>query len=88
MATSVGVAVMCSSQLAHFFVLCAGMYFDHPEIVPDGLQGDFRFNKANEAVARWVRNSFSEKPPKKSSSETLAGLPAMRLRFELLLKAN
>ena len=52
MATLVGDAFVCSSQLAHSFVLCAGMYFDRPEIVPDGLQGDFRFNKANEAVAR------------------------------------
>ena len=34
------------------FHICAGMYFDHPEIVPDGLLGDFRFNKGDEAVAR------------------------------------
>merc|ERR1712130_636405 len=33
-----------------------GMYFDHPEIVPDGLLGDFRFNKGDEAVARFASN--------------------------------
>jgi len=31
-----------------------GMYFDHPEIVPDGIQGDFRFNKNDEAVVRFA----------------------------------
>lgn len=31
-----------------------GLYFDHPEIVPDGLQGDFRFNRSDEAVARFA----------------------------------
>jgi len=33
-----------------------GMYFDHPEIVPDGLLGDFRFNKGDEAVSRFASN--------------------------------
>jgi len=33
-----------------------GMYFDHPEIVPDGLLGDFRFNKSDEAVSRFASN--------------------------------
>ena len=32
----------------------SGMYFDHPEIVPNGVQGDFRFNKSNEHVARFA----------------------------------
>ena len=36
----------------------AGMYFDHPEIVPDGLLGDFRFNKSDEAVSRSKINNF------------------------------
>ena len=36
----------------HQFHFISGMYFDHPEIVPDGLLGDFRFNKGDEAVAR------------------------------------
>ena len=31
-----------------------GMYFDHPEIVPQGVQGDFRFSKAGEHVARFA----------------------------------
>merc|ERR1712198_239910 len=31
-----------------------GMYFDHPEIIPDGIQGDFRFNKNDEAVVRFA----------------------------------
>jgi len=30
-----------------------GFYFDHPEIVPADLQGDFRFNKSDEAVAKF-----------------------------------
>jgi len=33
-----------------------GLYFDHPEIVPDGLQGDFRFNKSGEHVSRFASN--------------------------------
>jgi len=33
-----------------------GMYFDHPEIVPDGLLGDFRFNKSDDAVSRFASN--------------------------------
>ena len=42
----------------------AGMYFDHPEIVPDGLLGDFRFNKSDEAVSRSDINNFlSKKSP-------------------------
>ena len=32
----------------------AGLYFDHPEIVPDGLQGDYRFNKNDEPAIRSV----------------------------------
>jgi len=31
-----------------------GIYFDHPEIVPDGVQGDFRFNKSDEPVTRFA----------------------------------
>lgn len=31
-----------------------GMYFDHPEIVPDGLQGDFRFNRNDEPALRFA----------------------------------
>ena len=30
------------------------MYFDHPEIVPSNVQGDFRFNKNGEHVARFA----------------------------------
>ena len=37
------------------------MYFDHPEIVPDGLLGDFRFNKSDEAVSRSDINNFLSK---------------------------
>ena len=37
------------------------MYFDHPEIVPDGLLGDFRFNKSDEAVSRSDINNFLAK---------------------------
>jgi len=31
-----------------------GMYFDHPEIIPDGVEGDFRFNKSDEQVSRFA----------------------------------
>lgn len=34
--------------------LISGMYFDHPEIIPSGVQGDFRFNKAGERVSRFA----------------------------------
>ena len=34
----------------------AGFYFDHPEIVPDGVQGDFRFNRNDEAASRFASN--------------------------------
>ena len=53
MATSVSVfpsSLFCISVYQFHFI--SGMYFDHPEIVPDGLLGDFRFNKGDEAVAR------------------------------------
>jgi len=33
-----------------------GMYFDHPEIVPDGLLGDYRFNKSDEPAIRFAGN--------------------------------
>eukprot|EP00092_Neocalanus_flemingeri_P014859 GFUD01016044.1.p1 GENE.GFUD01016044.1~~GFUD01016044.1.p1 ORF type:complete len:541 (+),score=138.72 GFUD01016044.1:243-1865(+) len=33
-----------------------GMYFDHPEIVPDGLQGDYRFNKSDDPAIRFASN--------------------------------
>jgi len=33
-----------------------GMYFDHPEIVPDGIQGDYRFNKSDEPAIRFASN--------------------------------
>ena len=57
MATSVSDTVVSFSisfflSLVCLFLICAGMYFDHPEIVPDGLLGDFRFNKGDEAVGR------------------------------------
>ena len=44
------------------------MYFDHPEIVPDGLLGDFRFNKSDEAVSRSDINNFL---PKKSPGSAI-----------------
>ena len=31
-----------------------GFYFDHPEIVPHGVQGDFRFNKTDEVALRFA----------------------------------
>ena len=34
----------------------SGLYFDHPEIVPDGVQGDFRFNRNDEAASRFASN--------------------------------
>ena len=34
----------------------SGFYFDHPEIVPDGVQGDFRFNRNDEAASRFASN--------------------------------
>ena len=33
-----------------------GLYFDHPEIVPDGVQGDFRFNRNDEPASRFASN--------------------------------
>jgi len=33
-----------------------GLYFDHPEIVPDGLQGDYRFNRNDEPAIRFAGN--------------------------------
>jgi len=33
-----------------------GFYFDHPEIVPDGIQGDFRFNRNDEPASRFASN--------------------------------
>ncbi len=30
------------------------MYFDHPEITPPNLHGDFRFSKIGERVARFA----------------------------------
>jgi hypothetical protein len=32
--------------------LFAGFYFDLPEIIPEGVVGAFRFNKAGEAVTK------------------------------------
>ena len=32
----------------------SGLYFDHPEIVPDGVQGDFRFNRNDEPTSRFA----------------------------------
>ena len=32
----------------------SGLYFDHPEIVPDGVQGDFRFNRNDEPASRFA----------------------------------
>ena len=34
----------------------SGFYFDHPEIVPDGVQGDFRFNRNDEPASRFASN--------------------------------
>ena len=34
----------------------SGLYFDHPEIVPDGLQGDYRFNRSDEPAIRFAGN--------------------------------
>ena len=34
----------------------SGLYFDHPEIVPDGVQGDFRFNRNDEPASRFASN--------------------------------
>lgn len=31
-----------------------GMYYDFPEITPSGVQGDFRFSKNDERVARFA----------------------------------
>ena len=31
-----------------------GVYFDHPEITPPLVMGDFRFNKAGERVTRFA----------------------------------
>ena len=33
-----------------------GFYFDHPEIVPDGVQGDIRFNRNDEPASRFASN--------------------------------
>ena len=33
---------------------CPGLYFDLPEIVPDGLQGEFRFNRSDEPAVRFA----------------------------------
>ena len=30
------------------------MYFDHPEIIPPNVQGDFRFSKSDDRVARFA----------------------------------
>ena len=30
------------------------MFFDHPEITPCNVQGDFKFNKGDERVARFA----------------------------------
>ena len=38
----------------------SGMYFDHPEIVPDGIQGDFRFNKGDEPASRLESNGRAQ----------------------------
>lgn len=34
--------------------LFAGFYFDNPEIIPPLVQGDFRFSKSGERVARFA----------------------------------
>ena len=33
-----------------------GMYYDYPEITPHNLQGDYRYNKDNEKVAKFASN--------------------------------
>ena len=40
----------------HFYILLlfSGLYFDHPEIIPSGVQGDFRFSKIDERVSRFA----------------------------------
>ena len=40
----------------HYGALSSGFYFDHPEIVPDGVQGDFRFNRNDELASRFASN--------------------------------
>ena len=52
-------AIMVSSssspiQALNSFLLFLGMYFDHPEITPAGVAGDFRFSKGDERVARFA----------------------------------
>jgi len=31
-----------------------GVYYDNPEIIPAGVQGDFRYNKSDEAVKKFI----------------------------------
>ena len=59
---NLGLRQSCSQNCNRMYSLYfAGMYFDHPEIVPDGLLGDFRFNKSDEAVSRSGINNFLAK---------------------------
>ena len=37
-------------------MICPGFYFDHPEIVPHGIRGDFRFNRSDEPASRFASN--------------------------------
>ena len=38
------------------FIIDLGFYFDHPEIIPHGIQGDFRFNRNDEPASRFASN--------------------------------
>ena len=52
---NIGIKNICHSALILTFSN-PGMYFDHPEIVPDGLLGDYRFNKSDEPAIRFAGN--------------------------------
>ena len=66
----------------------AGMYFDHPEIVPDGLLGDFRFNKSDEAVSRSGTNNFLVKKSPGSANRFASNETEVRALVEGQLLAK
>ena len=39
---------------SEFKLFISGMYYTHPEITPHNRQGDFRFNKNGDRVARFA----------------------------------
>ena len=64
------------------FIIDLGFYFDHPEIVPHGIQGDFRFSRNDEPASRFA-SSETEVRALVEGQMVAKRLHAERLGFSL-----